>query len=284
MTLRINGSSGGGGVPLPPTDGYLSVTGGAYNATSSASEVVNAGLSAMVGYDPAGTTIISNGTGGAQPTSADVSTLLGAADAAAARLAIGAAAAATPLFEAGNGWSLVASAVSGTAETTYAVGADGLPGVARFTMTTSGNPTAAALNGPRIERAVTWDAAKRWRIRVSFVGVSATLPSFGGNISVWMYLRDGSGNVYAKRVVIYYWNDTAGGPVAFPPWTGGTKEFRLDRSTTILEGMVSAAGVWSQTSSSTLSFTPTHVGLAGEASGSGAGYLDLRGLIIESFV
>lgn len=47
---------------------------------------------------------------------------------------------------------------------------------------------------------------------------------------------------------------------------------------------ITAAGVWSQTSSSTLAFTPTHVGLAGEAAGDGAGYLDFRDLIIEEFV
>ena len=87
---RKNGSAvgGGGGVPLPSTDGYLSVTSGAYDTPSSASDIVAAGISSMVGYDPAGTTIISNGTGGAQPTSADVSTLLGSADAAAARAAV----------------------------------------------------------------------------------------------------------------------------------------------------------------------------------------------------
>ena len=210
--------------------------------------------------------------------------LVRAADAAAARLAIGAAAASTPLFEAGNGWALIASQVSGTAATTYANGVDGLPGLARFTLTTSGNPTAAALNGPRIERALTWDFAKRWRIRVAFVGVSTTLPAFGADISVWLYLRDGAGGVYAKRIVIYRWNDAPGGPVAFPPWTGGTKEFRLDRDTTILTGILSAAGVWSQSSSEVLPFTPTHVGIAGEASGNGDGYIDVRDLIIESFV
>jgi hypothetical protein len=85
----INGG-GGGGVPLPSTDGYLSVTSGAYDTPSSASDIVAAGISSMVGSDPAGTAIVSDGTGGAQPTSADVSTLLGAADAAAARAALSA--------------------------------------------------------------------------------------------------------------------------------------------------------------------------------------------------
>jgi len=80
----INGG-GGGGVPLPSTDGYLSVTGGAYDTPSSASAVVNAGISALVGYDPAGTAIVSDGAGGIQSTSTDVSTLLGAADSVAAQ-------------------------------------------------------------------------------------------------------------------------------------------------------------------------------------------------------
>jgi len=52
----------------------------------------------------------------------------------------------------------------------------------------------------------------------------------------------------------------------------------------VLLAEITAAGVWSQTSSSTLAFTPTHVGLAGEAAGDGAGYLDFRDLIIEEFV
>lgn len=52
----------------------------------------------------------------------------------------------------------------------------------------------------------------------------------------------------------------------------------------VLLAEMTAAGVWSQTSSSTLAFTPTHVGLAGEATGGGDGYLDVRDLVIESFV
>ena len=283
-TTVVSGSpiNGGGGGGAPSGTGVVTVTSGVFDTPSSTGDIVVAGVSQLVGLDPAGTAIVSDGAGAVQPTSADVSTLLGAADAAAARLAIGAAAASTPLFEAGNGWSLVASQVSGTAATTYANGVDGLPGLARFTMTTSGNPTAAALNGPRIERALTWDFAKRWRIRVAFVGASAALPSFGANISVWLYLRDGAGGVYAKRVIVYNWNDAPGVPT--PTWTGGTKEFRLDRDTTILTGILSAAGVWSQSSSEVLPFTPTHVGIAGEAAGNGAGYLDVRDLVIESFV
>ena len=280
---------GGGGASLPTASaaGQVPVSdgaGSAYTATS-AGDVVDAAIASVVGA-VAGQAIVGDGLGGVTETSADVSAMLAASDAAAARTALGvAASASTPLFEAGNGWTIIASQVSGTAATTYANGVDGLPGLARFTMTTNrGNPTAAALNGPRIERALTWDFAKRWRIRVSFVGVSTTLPSFGANISVWLYLRDGAGGVYAKRIVIYYWNDAPGGPLAWPPWTGGTKEFRLNRNTTILEGMVSAAGVWSQSSSEVLSFTPTHVGIAGEAYGDAAGYIDVRDLVIESFV
>lgn len=282
----------GGGASLPTASaaGELPVSAGAgsaYTATS-AGDVLALGMVAALTGEPAGAALISDGAGDIATTSADVSAMLAAADAAAARTALGvAASASTPLFEAGNGWTLIASQVSGTAATTYANGEDGLPGLARFTMTTSGNPTAAALNGPRIERALTWDFAKRWRIRVSFVGVSTTLPGFGANISVWLYLRDGAGGVYAKQIVIYHWNDAPGGPLAYPPWTGGTKEFRLNRDTTILTGILSAAGVWSQSSSEVLPFTPTHVGIAGEqhgAAGAGAGYIDVRDLVIESFV
>ena len=80
----INGGGGG----APSGTGVVTVTSGVFDAPSSASAIVNAGISSMVGYDPAGTAIVSDGAGGAQPTSADVSTLLGAADATAAQLVI----------------------------------------------------------------------------------------------------------------------------------------------------------------------------------------------------
>ena len=121
---RKNGSAvgGGGGVPLPSTDGYLSVTSGAYDTPSSASDIVAAGISSMVGSDPAGTAIVSDGAGGIQPTSADVSTLLGAADAAAARAALYQRTVATSTLTATNG---TGTATAATGVLSYASGQTG---------------------------------------------------------------------------------------------------------------------------------------------------------------
>ena len=68
----------------PSGTGVVTVTSGVFDTPSSTGAIVNAGISQLVGSDPAGTAIVSDGAGGAQPTSADVSALLAAADAAAA--------------------------------------------------------------------------------------------------------------------------------------------------------------------------------------------------------
>ena len=85
---RKNGSAVGGGGGAPSGTGVVTVTSGVFDTPSSTGVIVNAGVSQLVGSDPAGTAIVSDGAGGIQPTSADVSTLLGAADAAAARAAV----------------------------------------------------------------------------------------------------------------------------------------------------------------------------------------------------
>jgi hypothetical protein len=87
---RKNGSAvGGGGGVAPSGTGVVTVTSGVYDVPSSTDDVVMSGLSGLVG-GVLGETIIGDGAGSVQQTSADVSGFLAAANAAAARSAIGA--------------------------------------------------------------------------------------------------------------------------------------------------------------------------------------------------
>jgi len=85
---RKNGSAVGGGGGAPSGTGVVTVTSGVYDAPSSTDDVVVSGLSGLVG-GVLGEAIIGDGAGSVQQTSADVSALLAAADAAAARVALG---------------------------------------------------------------------------------------------------------------------------------------------------------------------------------------------------
>jgi len=90
-----NGAAvGGGGASLPTASGanQLPVSDGAgtaYTATS-AGDVLALGMVAALAGEPAGTTLISDGAGDVATTHADVSAMLAASDAAAARAALGA--------------------------------------------------------------------------------------------------------------------------------------------------------------------------------------------------
>ena len=91
---------GGGGTSLPTATGAGEVpvsdgAGTAYTATT-LDEVVVDGMKLALTDSPAGATLIATGDGDVDETSADVSALLAAEDAAAARTAIGAASAALP--------------------------------------------------------------------------------------------------------------------------------------------------------------------------------------------
>ena len=95
----INGGSGGGGGGAPSGTGVVTVTSGVFDTPSSAADITQDGLDAIVGAAPAGYTVVSDGAGGTTgrevPTAATLG--LGAviatgADAAAARAAIGATA------------------------------------------------------------------------------------------------------------------------------------------------------------------------------------------------
>ena len=88
-TTVVSGSpiNGGGGGGAPSGTGVVTVTSGVFDTPSSTDDVVMSGLSGLVG-GVAGQAVVGDGAGSVQQTSTDVSTLLGAADAAAARAAI----------------------------------------------------------------------------------------------------------------------------------------------------------------------------------------------------
>ena len=90
-TTVVSGSpiNGGGGGGAPSGTGVVTVTSGVYDVPSSTDDVVMSGLSGLVG-GVLGEAIIGDGAGSVQQTSADVSGFLAAADADAARAAIGA--------------------------------------------------------------------------------------------------------------------------------------------------------------------------------------------------
>ena len=91
---RKNGSAVGGGGGAPSGTGVVTVTSGVYDVPSSTDDVVMSGLSGLVG-SVLGEAIVGDGGGSVQQTSADVSGFLAAADAPAARAAIGVAGAPT---------------------------------------------------------------------------------------------------------------------------------------------------------------------------------------------
>ena len=92
MTAILNGQSGGGAsLPTASAAGELPVSDGAgtaYTATT-AGDVLALGMVAALTGEPAGAALISDGAGDIATTSADVSAMLAAADAAAARAALG---------------------------------------------------------------------------------------------------------------------------------------------------------------------------------------------------
>lgn len=87
----INGGGGGAGLPVATGAGEvpLSTGAGTTYAATPIDEVVIDGLKLALTGEPAGAAIISDGAGDVIPTSADVSAVLAAADAAAARAALG---------------------------------------------------------------------------------------------------------------------------------------------------------------------------------------------------
>lgn len=125
----VNGSSGGGGGGAPSGTGVVTVTSGVFDTPSSTDDVVMSGLSGLVG-GVAGQAVVGDGAGSVQQTSTDVSALLAAADAAAARAAISSeiALAQLPVASALHHWRLgetsspFADSGSGAASMVYVAG------------------------------------------------------------------------------------------------------------------------------------------------------------------
>jgi hypothetical protein len=104
-TTVVSGSpiNGGGGAGLPVASGAgevpLSTGAGTTYAAANLGDEVNAVLVSALGSEPAGTAIVGDGAGGIIPTSADVSAVLAAADAAAARAALGVGGTLAPIWQ-----------------------------------------------------------------------------------------------------------------------------------------------------------------------------------------
>jgi hypothetical protein len=281
-----------GGASLPPATGAGQIptadgAGTAYTATD-ASAAVGAGLLAILGEYPAGTALVADGAGGGAPTSADVSAFNAAADAAAARTAIGVSAytrLAEPFTVAA--WSIVAATDpdAGTSAATFETG-----GVARITLGTTG--AAVALTGPRVERALpTWDATARWRFRATLHARVNT----SGNCNFDLYLRDSSGAAYRTIEITasatpgdVYLTGNGGvsvtGPTGGVAWDGtATVEIRYDGGK-LSYGTITGAGVYTAVTpgaAEALAFVPSHVGVTGQVGVASAGYVEAIDPVIE---
>ncbi len=191
-------------------------------------------------------------------------------------------------FAAGQGWTIVPS----PAEPTGLVWSLEAGDVARCTFASSGN--LHDLDGARIERAVTWDTNRRWRMRVTPVAAVNT----SGQCYAGITFRNSAGTrvrflmMFASSSVLYSgcWVDGLGaggltGPVGpVLAWgDGGTLEIRVTHEGQLLYGVVSAGGFWTQVSSVALPFLPSHVGLGAWCDGASVGVIDFTGHVTESF-
>jgi hypothetical protein len=281
---------GGAALPTASGAGEVPVSSGAgttYTATARAT-VVGDGLSDMIGGQPAGTAAVSDGAGGLTPTSADVAAFNAAANAAAARTAIGVSAY-TRLIEPFTvaDWTIVAATDpdAGTSAATFETG-----GVARITLGTTG--AAVALTGPRVERALpTWDATARWRFRATLHARVNT----SGNCNFDLYLRDSAGTSYRTVEITasadpgdVYLTGNGGvsvtGPTGGVAWDGtATVEIRYD-SGKLSYGTITGAGVYTAVTpgaAEALAFVPSHVGITGQVGVASAGYVEAIDPVIE---
>lgn len=274
---------GGGGSGLP-AGGTASDTLTGDAAWTPSTTVLFGAMSALLGADPVGTPVIADGVGGATTSSAAVAALLASADAAAMRTAAGVAYGSridAPL-DTGGGWAIVAP-TGGNAGTSAAT----LPGagVGRLTMGTTGDTY--DLVGPRIERALTWRPGARWRFRATL----AAAVNASGAVIAGIYLRSAA----AVRLVLFA---VPGALLNTGSWasglgsnTGGiaaadgtcTLEIQVSELGSMSLGAVATSGLYTQHSSVSLPFVPTHFGLFGAASGASVGSVDFTGLVAESF-
>ncbi len=285
---------GGGGTSLPTASGagQLPVSAGAgttYAATT-AGDVVDAAIASVVGA-VAGQAIVGDGLGGVTETSADVSAVLAAANAAAARTALGGAGVTrfAPPLATGQGWTLDGTIAGMT--WSYETG-----GVARLTY--AAGPLTHDLNGPKIERALTFDPGARYRIRVT---PRARTNSAGVRTMAGLYIRNAASTV--RRVL---WWSGIERLLYTGPWTGndgggvdgitnrGADGFALDGTDRMElrwtpEGAFSYVAIGSTGLSrvlhtGTLGFIPAAFGLVGATDDAiTVGTQDFSGLSVEAF-
>jgi hypothetical protein len=260
-----NGAAVGGALPTASGAGQVPVSTGA-----------GATYAAQAPAVPAASITDSTATGRA---------LLTATDAAAARTALGApgkSVDASP-FAAGEGWTLgIQNGITWSLEA---------GDIARATLSTAGN--VHDIGGARIERAITWDSGRRWRLRVTPVAATNT----SGQCYAGICFRNAAGDrvrflmMFASSSVLYSgsWVDGLGnggltGPVGpYLAWDGtGTLEIRITFEGQLLYGVVTAAGLWRQVSSVTLPFVPSHVGVGAWCDGATVAVVDFTGMVIEA--
>ncbi len=285
MTLRINGvDPDAGGTSLPTASGAgevpVSTGAGTTYAATSAGEVVATGLSAALSEEVVGTAVIADGAGGVSFTSADVSAVLAAVNAAAARAALGGYETLGGTLASAQGWTL--SAAADGCVWSYETG-----GVGRLTMGSSGS--LHDLAGPSIERAFTFDPGSRYRVRVTPLARVST----SGVTLAGVYLR-------SAAAICGLWWRTSDRTLYTGSWgasslTGvGADGFDLD-GTDSMEVRVTPDGVLTYvavgstgrarvlTTMSSLPFLPTHFGLIGACDGATVGTVDFSGLRLERF-
>lgn len=176
-------------------------------------------------------------------------------------------------FSIAGGWSIVAptSVNAGASVASFVAG-----GIGRITMDTTG--AVHDLEGPRIERAISWDADSFYKFVVRIASVIVTT----GNVYGGIYFRNGSGtfaflmaemNGGALYSITSGWS--VGGGTAGQVNTDGTTKLVLrSRATNDYRFGCVTNGVPHRETTSGVSFTPTHFGIVGAADGAWSGSID----------
>lgn len=285
---------GGGGTSLPTASGAGEVpvsdgAGSAYTATT-LDEVVVDGMKLALTGSPVGTTLIADGAGDLDVTSADVSAMLAAANAAAALAALGGAGVTrfAPPLATGQGWTLDGTIAGMT--WSYEAG-----DIARLTY--AAGPFTHDLAGPQIERALTFDPGARYRVRVT---PRAQTRSAGVRTMAGLYIR----NAAATKARVLWWSGNER-LLYTGPWTlndgafddilnRGADGFALDGTDSMEirwtpEGALSYVAIGSTGLSrvlhtGTLGFIPAAFGLVGATDDAiTVGTQDFSGLSCEAF-
>ena len=276
---KNGGAVGGGGAGLPAATGSgevpISTGAGTTYAASPFSTEVGTAVGGFIG-GTLGQAFIGSGSGGVSLTSADVSGFLAAANAAAARAALGLT---TPSLDTGNGWTI--NNVSGCVAT--------FPGngIARFTL--SGSPAREDAGSTNIERPFAYDGGAQYRVSVRPRAISQT----AGSIYPCLYLRN------ASRIVLFVWvypsdqvcaGAWASGGIGLQPPGFVSQTFNLDGTSSFnftINGLsipfVSVGTSYLPTAvyTHTLNFVPTHIGVCVNCAAGSSGVVDFSDLQIR---